>query len=103
MPVVFGLAGKTREQVPDPGRGQPQPPVLGIAPQQDLRHGDADQLGIAQQPGTAPPPLSPRRQDVIVQMNIECGQKGVQVSLHTPTMGALRRARTQFNDFPSTI
>ncbi|MEU8309031.1 hypothetical protein AB0C84_36255, partial [Actinomadura sp. NPDC048955] len=84
-------------------RGQAQPPVLGIAPQQNLRDGHADQLGIAQQPGTTPPPLSPGRQDVIVQMNIECGQKGVQVSLHTPTMGALRRARTQFNDSPSTI
>ncbi|WP_153530367.1 hypothetical protein [Actinomadura macrotermitis] len=48
-------------------------------------------------------PLSRRRQDVIVQMNLECGQKGVQISLHAPTMGALHRVRTRFGNFPSTI
>jgi hypothetical protein len=66
MPVVLGLAGKAREQVADPGRGQAQLPVLGIASQQDLGDSDADQLGVGQQQGTAPPPLPPRRQDVVV-------------------------------------
>ncbi|GAA1587682.1 hypothetical protein GCM10009678_82620 [Actinomadura kijaniata] len=93
-----------REQVPDPGRGQAQSPALGITPQQDLGDSHADQLGIGQQPGaTWPPPLLPRRQDVIVQVNVECGHKGVQVSFHTPTMGTLRHARIRFSNFPSTI
>ncbi|RSM93376.1 hypothetical protein DMB42_52420, partial [Nonomuraea sp. WAC 01424] len=40
---------------------------------------------------------------VIVQMHIECGQKGVQVSLHTPTMDALRHACSRSPNFTSAI
>jgi hypothetical protein len=40
---------------------------------------------------------------MVVQMNVECGQKGVQVCLHTLIMGALRHARSRFSKPPSTI
>jgi hypothetical protein len=104
MPVVFGLAWQAWEQVPDSAGRRPQPPAFGIASEQDLGHGDTDQLGVAQHPvGTASAGAVGRSQDMVVQMNVECGQKGVQVCLHTLIMGALRHARSRFSKPPSTI
>ncbi|GAA1580495.1 hypothetical protein GCM10009678_73960 [Actinomadura kijaniata] len=90
--------------MPDPGRGQAQPAALGIAAQQHLGDRDTDQLGISQHRRPAPPgQWLPQGQDVVVQVDVECGHKGVQVCFHTPTMGALPHARTRFSNFPSTI
>ncbi|GAA1533284.1 hypothetical protein GCM10009678_14540 [Actinomadura kijaniata] len=88
--------------MPDPHRRDPQPMALGVTAQQHLSDRDADQLGIGQ-PRRPAPSAPPRWQDVVVQMNVECGHKGVQVCFHTPTMGALPHARTRFSNFPSTI
>jgi hypothetical protein len=40
---------------------------------------------------------------VVVQVDVECDQKGVQVCLHTLIMGALHHARGRFANIPSTI
>ncbi|GAA3755857.1 hypothetical protein GCM10022402_37960 [Salinactinospora qingdaonensis] len=49
------------------------------------------------------PGLRPEGQDVVVQMDIECDQKGVQVRVHSLSMGALRHVRSRFGKLPSTI
>ena len=74
-----------------------------IVAQQDLGGGHAHQLGIGEQPGpTASGPVR-RRDHVIVQMDVECCQKGVKVGRHTLILDALRHARSSFRNFPSTI
>jgi hypothetical protein len=44
--VVGGLAAHVGEQVPKPVGDRPQPAALGVVAQQDLRHGQADQLSV---------------------------------------------------------
>lgn len=104
MPVVLGLAGQPREQVPDPGRGQAHPPTLGITTQQHLSGRHTHQLGITEHP-RAPrtTPSLPRSQHMIIQIDVECDQKGVKVVGHTPILDALRHTHTQINEFTSTI
>jgi hypothetical protein len=40
---------------------------------------------------------------MVIQVDIECGQKGVQVCIHTLIMDALRHAHSQPTQLPSTI
>ncbi|GAA1759002.1 hypothetical protein GCM10009834_15680 [Streptomonospora arabica] len=69
-----------------------------------LSHGHADGFGVGAQPYRAAiARLSGRMQDVVVQVDIECDQKGVEVCLHTLIFGALRHARSRFGKLPSTI
>ena len=44
--VVLALGQQPREQVPDQARGGAQPVPLVVAPEQDLRHGQAGELGV---------------------------------------------------------
>ena len=40
------MGQQPREQVPGQARGGAQPVPLAVAPEQDLRHGQAGQLGV---------------------------------------------------------
>jgi hypothetical protein len=44
--VVAGLAGQIREQVPQPVTSKAQPVAFRAGTEQDLGHGQTDQLGI---------------------------------------------------------
>ncbi|WP_017617930.1 hypothetical protein [Nocardiopsis gilva] len=104
MAVVFRLAGQAREEVADPAGRHAQPPALVVAAQQYLGDGHAEEFGVGEQarrPGFGL--VLVRGQDVVVQMDVECGQKGVQVCFHTLIMGALHYARRRFSKPPSTI
>jgi hypothetical protein len=71
----------------------PDPAPLGRGTEQLLGHRDTEELGIAQ------PWFSARQvitrptqygQDTVLKIDVECGQKGIQVVLHKITLGALR-------------
>jgi hypothetical protein len=49
---MIALAKQAGEQVSHPGGGGPQPVALVVVAQQDLRDGQADQLGIGHLQGT---------------------------------------------------
>ncbi|MFI6515659.1 hypothetical protein ACIBF1_08890 [Spirillospora sp. NPDC050679] len=94
LPVVFGQAGQAWNRYPVRAGTRlshrcsaSHPNAPGRWPRRPVRHRSATR--------PATPPLSPRRQDVIVQMNVECDQKGIQIGLHMPTAGALLPARTR--------
>ena len=78
-----------REQVPDRARGGAQPVPLVVAPEQDLRHGQAGELGVGDvrrpsRPAAAGPA---QRDDPVGQFHVECGQEGVQVGGHDGLRG----------------
>jgi hypothetical protein len=101
---VLGLAGQAAEEVADELGGQAQPAASVVAAQEYLGDGDADEFGVGEQGrASRTGAVFGRRDHVVVQMDVECCQKGVKVSLHTPILDALRRARRRFRDFPSTI
>ena len=79
------------------GPGQPQPAPLGATAEQDLGHGQTDQLGVAEL-GT--PARSLARAEQVINHDVECDDEGVEVGVHeaslevdvafaTPTLGAL--------------
>jgi hypothetical protein len=79
--VVAGLLGQVGEQVPEPGVAQAQPVVLGTGAQQYLGHGQAHQLRVGQLLGLAGPGVA-RRDHVVVDLHVQCGQEGFQVWRH---------------------
>src|SRR3982751_1492830 len=56
-------------------------------PEQRLRHGQGEQLGIGQ---PRPPAGAAPRPQKVIDPDVECGQEGVQVGRHKPMLGALR-------------
>ena len=77
--------------------GDPQPAPLAWAAEQDLGHGQADELGVAQLRSPARP--NPRAKQVI-KGDVQCHHEGVEIGAHeasqevdvasaTPTLGAL--------------
>jgi hypothetical protein len=85
------------EQVAQSPANQPQPAPLGAAAEQDLGHGQTDQLDVAELgPAARPPP----RPEQLIDHDLECNDEGVEVGVHeasqevdvafaTPTLGAL--------------
>ncbi|HZU15285.1 MAG TPA: hypothetical protein VFD01_01565, partial [Candidatus Dormibacteraeota bacterium] len=61
--VVSGLLGQVGEEVAQPVPREAPPAALGIEPEQDLGHGQADQLGIgeARRPGPRRTPSRMKR------------------------------------------
>ena len=87
--VVLAVGRQPREQVPDQARGGAQPVPLVVVPEQDLRHGQAGELGVGDfrrpsRPGAAGPA---KRDDPVGQFHVECGQEGVQVGGHDGLQG----------------
>jgi hypothetical protein len=83
--VAGGLGQQPGEQMPDPGGRGPQPVVLVVAAQQDLGHGQADQLGVGDvgvSTGPTAPPAQSCRDDPVGQLHIQCDKKSVQVGDH---------------------
>jgi hypothetical protein len=83
--------------VPQPLGREAQPVPLRGDPEQDLGHGQADQLGVRQLGWPARPVARP---DQLVDGDVECDDEGVEVGVHeasqevdvafaTPTLGAL--------------
>jgi len=68
---------------------EPQPAGFGADPEQDLSHGECQQLGVGE-PGRS---SSPRRlaglTQMIVDLDVECGEKGVQVCRHKRILNTL--------------
>jgi hypothetical protein len=80
--------GQVRAGIADPA------PFAGDA-QQLLGYRQARQLGVGQCWLAAGPVLTrpaQRRQRAVVEMNVECGQEGVQVVRHKMILDALRHA-----------
>ena len=98
QPAVVGRGGRqVREQVAQPLVGEPQPATFRTAPEQDLGHGQTDQLGVAEL-GLATGALS--GPEPVIDGDVQCRDEGVEVGAHeasqevdvafaTPTLGAL--------------
>ena len=67
--------------------GQPVP--LVVAPEQDLRHGQAGELGVGdvRRPSRPAAAWLAIRDDPVGQFHVECGQEGVQVGGHDGLRG----------------
>ena len=98
QPAVVGRGGRqVREQVAQPLVGEPQPATFRTAPEQDLGHGQTDQLGVGE---LRTPARSLARAEQVIDGDVECSDEGVEVGVHeasqevdvafaTPTLGAL--------------
>jgi hypothetical protein len=79
---------------------EPQPAPLGVTAQQDLGHGQADQLRVGQL-GWAAGAFAGAEQ--VVDGDVECNHEGVEIGVHaasmvdvasaTPTLGTLTTSR----------
>ena len=79
--VVAGLFRQVGGQVPEAGVAHPQPVMLRPRAQQHLGHGQAYQFGVGQ-PLRLPGPAPARGDHVVVDLDVQCGQEGVQVWRH---------------------
>jgi hypothetical protein len=70
--------------MPQPAVGEPYPPVLAVDAEQDLGHGQGQQLGVAESGTTPPTPAC--RNHMIVDLHIQCGQEGVEVVRHSRSL-----------------
>jgi hypothetical protein len=100
--------------MPEPVTDKAQPVALGAGAEQDLGHGQADQLGVAE-PGRAA--WSQARAEQVVDGDVQCGDEVVETGVHeaslevdvataTPTLGGLVllvTARRPQPDSESTI
>ena len=78
-----------------PLAGEAQPAPFGRGPEQDLRDGQADQLGVAE---LGPPARADSGAEQVVDADVQCDDEGVEVGVHeasqevdvaeaTPTLG----------------
>jgi hypothetical protein len=90
--VVLALAQQPGEQVPDPPRRGTEPVPLIVIAQQDLRHGQAHQLGVGHLGRLARPAAAKAGggDDPVGQFHVKCGQEGVQVGDHDGLQGSGR-------------
>ena len=101
VPRLVGQIGKHAQQM---AAGVSDPPSFGRHTEEVLSHGETDQLGVGQLWFSASVIAGPAqsRQDTVLEVDIECGQEGVQVIAHTLTMdtlhptSALRHATNSF-------
>jgi hypothetical protein len=89
--VVAGLLGQVGEQVAQSAVGEPYPAVLAVYAEQDLGHGQGQQLGVAESGTTSPTPAC--RNHMIVDLHIQCGQEGVEVVRHSRSLTPSSHAR----------
>jgi hypothetical protein len=101
--VVSGLAAGIGEQVPQPLGHGPQPAAFGVIAEQDLGHGQTDQLGV-RQPGAAARSVAGLHQ--LIDGDIQCDDEVVEDGAHeafslevdvvgaTPILGGLVTAVT---------
>jgi hypothetical protein len=88
-PVVRGLPGQVGEEVAEPAAREPQPAVLGVAAEQDLSDGQADQLGV-REAGRSPRTLPAAQLDEeVVDLDVEFHDEGVELRCHTSLFGTL--------------
>jgi hypothetical protein len=83
---VPGLLRHRRERVAEIGAGEADPVALRGEAEQLLRDHEAEQLDVVQ--ARLPPRVmlageAERGQDAVVEVDIECGQEGVEVLIHT--------------------
>jgi hypothetical protein len=75
--------------VAEPAAREPQPTPLGVAAEQDLSDGQADQLGVGEtgRPAAALPDA--QVDEEVVNLDVEFRDEGVEVRCHTSRLGAL--------------
>jgi hypothetical protein len=109
-PVVGGLAAHIGEQVPQLVGDRPQPAAFGVIAEQDLGHGQAEELGIRQPWWVA---WSPAGFQQVVDGDVQCDDEVVETRVHeaspevdaataTPTLGGLVSFVTAQHPRPNT-
>jgi hypothetical protein len=88
-PVVGGLPGQVGEEVAEPSAREAQPAALGVAAEQDLGDGQADQLGVGEARGSARTLPGAQLDEEVVDSDVECHDEGVEFGVHKPVLGAL--------------
>ena len=95
--VVGGLAAHIGEQVPQAGVDRTQPAAFGAVAEQDLGHGQADELAVGQLGWVARAPAGFQQ---LVDGDLQCDDEVVETGVHeaslevdvakaTPTLGGL--------------
>jgi hypothetical protein len=87
--VGGGLLGQGGEEVSEPVPRQAQPAGLGVEAEQDLGHGQADQLGVGEARRLAGTPPDAEQDEEVVDGDVPCRDEGVELGLHLPLLGAL--------------
>ena len=92
-----------------PAGGKPQPAPLRAEAEQDLGHGQADQLGVAELGWPAWPAAGAEQ---LVDGDVQCDDEGAEVGVHeasrvdvadaTPTLGTLAPVVTARHPRPSS-
>jgi len=75
--------------VTQPVPRQVQPVGLRVEPEQDLGHGQADQLGIGEARRLAGTAASFEADEEVIDGDVPCRDEGVELGLHLPLLGAL--------------
>jgi hypothetical protein len=92
-PVVPGLLGQVRKQMPQVSRRVTQPAPLRDEPEQRRHHSERHQLGITERRREADPWTCWRHRrrglQSVVNLHVEYGCEGVQVRRHTRILDAL--------------
>jgi hypothetical protein len=79
-------AGQVGERAGQRARDEPQPAGLRAHPEQHLGHGQGEQLGIRELGWST---RSGAAAQVVVDLDVQCGQEGVQVGRHKLILNAL--------------
>jgi hypothetical protein len=69
--------------------GKTQPAALGVAAEQNLGNGEADQFGVGEARWPARTLAHAEQTEEVVDLDVECHDEGVEIGLHTPLLGAL--------------
>jgi hypothetical protein len=75
--------------VAQPAAHEPQPAALRVAAEQDLGHGQADQLGVGKARWSARTLPYAQLDEEVVDFDVECRDEGVELRCHTSLFGAL--------------
>jgi len=88
-PVVGGLPGQVGEEVAEPTAREAQPAALGVAAEQDLGDGQADQLGVREAGRSARTLTAAKLDEEVVNLDVEFHDEGVELWCHTSLFGTL--------------